>query len=80
MARFVTNRCHTPHADRIIARLLPNHPPPSYRFAGVRLDTRKPPNVLKIRMNQRHGNLYLNYERAARYPWFPVAPDPPEPE
>ncbi len=22
----------------------------------------------------------LKYERAARYPWLPVAPDPPEPE
>jgi hypothetical protein len=24
--------------------------------------------------------LGLKYERAARYPWLPVAPDPPEPE
>jgi hypothetical protein len=24
--------------------------------------------------------LRLKYERAARYPWLPVAPDPPEPE
>ncbi len=24
--------------------------------------------------------LRLKYERAARYPWLPVVPDPPEPE
>jgi hypothetical protein len=27
-----------------------------------------------------HGELRRKYERAARYPWLPVAPDPPEPE
>jgi hypothetical protein len=27
-----------------------------------------------------HANLRRKYERAARYPWLPVAPDPPEPE
>jgi hypothetical protein len=26
------------------------------------------------------GRLADKYERAARYPWLPVAPDPPEPE
>jgi hypothetical protein len=26
------------------------------------------------------GQLRLKYERAARYPWLPVAPDPPKPE
>jgi hypothetical protein len=24
--------------------------------------------------------MYLKYKQAARHPWFPVAPDPPEPE
>jgi hypothetical protein len=28
----------------------------------------------------RSGELRRKYERAARYPWLPVAPDPPEPE
>ena len=28
----------------------------------------------------RLGKLFLKYSRAARYPWLPVAPDPPEPE
>jgi hypothetical protein len=27
-----------------------------------------------------HENLAAKYERAARYPWLPIAPDPPEPE
>jgi hypothetical protein len=28
----------------------------------------------------RHAELAQKYERAARYPWLPVAPDPPAPE
>jgi hypothetical protein len=27
-----------------------------------------------------HESLARRYERAARYPWLPVEPDPPEPE
>ena len=27
-----------------------------------------------------HYPMKLKYERAARYPWLPAAPDPPEPE
>jgi hypothetical protein len=27
-----------------------------------------------------HRGLRIKYERAARYPWLPVAPDPPEPD
>ncbi len=27
-----------------------------------------------------HGMMESKYERAARYPWLPVAPDPPEAE
>ncbi len=26
------------------------------------------------------SEMYQKYERAARHPWLPVAPDPPEPE
>jgi hypothetical protein len=29
---------------------------------------------------QKAGRLREKYQRAARYPWLPVAPDPPEPE
>jgi hypothetical protein len=28
----------------------------------------------------RQGEIADRYERAARYPWLPVAPDPPEPD
>jgi hypothetical protein len=27
-----------------------------------------------------YHSLHEKYERAARYPWLPIAPDPPEPE
>lgn len=27
-----------------------------------------------------HFKMYAKYDQAARYPWLPVAPDPPEPE
>jgi hypothetical protein len=27
-----------------------------------------------------HGRLKMKYEQAARFPWFPIEPDPPEPE
>jgi hypothetical protein len=27
-----------------------------------------------------HAALWRMYDRAARYPWLPVSPDPPEPE
>ena len=27
----------------------------------------------------RHGRLKQKYEQAAQFPWWPVAPDPPEP-
>src|SRR4051812_34788192 len=32
------------------------------------------------RIRQEYGALRHKYERAARYPWLPVAPDPPPPE
>jgi hypothetical protein len=31
-------------------------------------------------VSMRDYYLSRKYERAARYPWLPVAPDPPEPE
>ncbi len=27
-----------------------------------------------------HGRMKMKYENAARHPWFPVEPDPPEPD
>lgn len=35
---------------------------------------------LFTRKAEHFANLKQKYERAARYPWLPVAPDPPEPE
>jgi hypothetical protein len=32
------------------------------------------------RISAHYTRLKLKYERAARYPWLPVEPDPPEPE
>jgi hypothetical protein len=32
------------------------------------------------RRSDHYGALEAKYERAARYPWLPVAPDPPEPK
>ncbi len=30
--------------------------------------------------HEREDELARKYERAARYPWLPVEPDPPEPQ
>jgi hypothetical protein len=34
----------------------------------------------KMRRLEWHEPMRLKYERAARYPWLPVGPDPPEPD
>jgi hypothetical protein len=31
-------------------------------------------------MGEYHDAMRIKYERAARYPWLPVEPDPPEPK
>jgi hypothetical protein len=33
-----------------------------------------------LELAARNNDLARKYERAARYPWLPVEPDPPEPE
>lgn len=33
-----------------------------------------------LRKQSHYDALKVKYERAARYPWLPVVPDPPEPE
>ncbi len=33
-----------------------------------------------VRHRRHYASLKKKYRRAARYPWLPVAPDPPEPE
>jgi hypothetical protein len=48
--------------------------PPGFDFATVlRLSKSDPRDTRRCQMG-------LKYERAARYPWLPVDPDPPEPK
>jgi hypothetical protein len=48
------------------------------------LAARSPKAAAQVRANaairDRHARLKEKYRRAARYPWLPVEPDPPEPE
>jgi hypothetical protein len=48
------------------------------------LAARSPKAAAQVRANaairDRHARLKEKYWRAARYPWLPVEPDPPEPE
>jgi hypothetical protein len=39
-----------------------------------------PMGTLWERQGEWHWAMKRKYERAARYPWLPVAPDPPEPK
>jgi hypothetical protein len=62
-------------------RMVPTGPDPFIaevrsRGFGVELFERASLN----RREAYHAALTAKYERAARYPWLPVAPDPPEPE
>ena len=47
--------------------------------AAVRRLGREPSAVPRQRAIY-HAALRRKYERAARYPWLPVPPDPPEPK
>ena len=38
------------------------------------------PDETQTRRSEHHWAMREKYLRAARYPWLPVAPDPPEPE
>jgi hypothetical protein len=38
-----------------------------------------PAEIAEDRRRTYHAHLWAKYERAARYPWLPVWPDPPEP-
>src|SRR4051812_4169586 len=46
-------------------------------FPGLALPSRR---VTARAVADLHASLKWKYERAARFPWLPVAPDPPEPE
>jgi hypothetical protein len=51
----------------------------SFRNLGLLVDSRSL-TPLELRQDEWHHALYLKYQRAARYPWLSVEPDPPEPE
>lgn len=62
---------------------------PDFRWPGDLRPSRTPDEIRKAvevarsswdRKIEYHAARRRKYERAARYPWFPVAPDPPEPE
>jgi hypothetical protein len=44
------------------------------RMGGIPMHTENLPSLLY------HIEMGNKYDRAARYPWLPVAPDPPEPK
>jgi hypothetical protein len=48
--------------------------------ADYRLPTHDARTISLREVTDFHVKLRLKYERAARYPWLPVEPDPPEPE
>src|SRR5947209_518836 len=50
------------------------------RQAAVRRKNEADEASLRRSKSTYHSALRAKYERAARYPWLPVAPDPPEPK
>jgi hypothetical protein len=51
-------------------------------YRGVRFEGKERLSTLGAALEQmaaHHAALRRKYERAARYPWLPVAPDPPPP-
>ena len=44
---------------------------------GTLRDIEQPPNLVLVDF---HNRMSKKYEHAARYPWLPVDPDPPDPE
>ena len=55
----------------------------SYGIRVIMVDSGLSPDDLERknrRLNEYYESMQRKYDRAARYPWLPVAPDPPEPE
>lgn len=53
----------------------------AYHSASALHVRRRPESVaMPEKQAAYHDSLRGKYERAARYPWLPVAPDPPEPQ
>ncbi len=68
----------------VIGRLIPDRDPETITDedlanAGVSPDTRRG-IAGGFRLTAGYAKLKEKYRRAARYPWLPVAPDPPWPE
>jgi hypothetical protein len=62
---------------------IPQHDPPAETDSGQLEQDGSGIAAIAFRNRENaawHGALKRKYERAARYPWLPVAPDPPEPE
>ena len=67
---------------RYTAMLFPGRPVESIRrfeFGLVGITTERDGAHL-VKIEEYYGRKAALYRRAARYPWLPVAPDPPEPK
>jgi hypothetical protein len=71
-----------PHPDdsQRVAELLAKLPPPSPEELKAFLDSARRTGASSERRRDYYAALRRKYCRAARYPWLPVSPDPPEPE
>ncbi len=50
-------------------------------FPTLRLPIHSPTDLDRFRrLSEYHEAMILKYERALRYAWLPIAPDPPEPK
>ena len=66
-------------ADAVAARF--RRMPEKVTSEGVNLQSRYSAEGTHLRrLSQDRARAKIKYRRAARYPWLPVAPDPPEPE
>jgi hypothetical protein len=79
MRRIALHRLAWYHHERIAWPVLGNTPPPSVRWFTIGRDG-KPLSELDRRKDLWHARMYVKFERAALYPWLPLAPDPSEPK
>ena len=55
-------------------------PPISFANLDKRTERERELYARYLRIEDWHAEMVRKYRHAARYPWLPVAPDPPEPE
>ncbi len=69
---------------RTFERLAADHRNAAMIARPIRIISRQPRRwiwmLLPSPYHEREDELARKYERAARYPWLPVEPDPPEPQ